>query len=93
MAGKGHDHVKTLANAMAEQLVSRRTFLAGAGAAGVGLAAPGFAGPALAQSIKRGGQLKIAWIDTVDTLDPHFTSSLGAIKIHDNIYSGILKVD
>jgi peptide/nickel transport system substrate-binding protein len=36
--------------------------------------------------------VKVAWIDTVDTLDPHFTSSLGAIKIHDNVYNGILKV-
>jgi peptide/nickel transport system substrate-binding protein len=93
MAGKGHDHVAILANRIAQDLISRRAFVAGAGAAGLGLAAPGFGRPAWAQSVKRGGQLKLAWIDTVDTLDPHFTSSLGAIKIHDNIYSGILKVD
>jgi peptide/nickel transport system substrate-binding protein len=92
MAGKGHDHIATLANKMAQELVSRRSFLAGAGALGIGAAAPGFGGSAWAESIKRGGQLKVAWIDTVDTLDPHFTSSLGAIKIHDNIYNGILKV-
>ena len=93
MAGKGHDHIATLADTMSQALVSRRKFLAGAGAVGAGLALPGLARSARAQGVKRGGQLKIAWIDTVDTLDPHFTSSLGAIKIHDNIYSGILKVD
>ncbi|MGH7386131.1 MAG: ABC transporter substrate-binding protein [Candidatus Rokuibacteriota bacterium] len=94
MAGKGHDHHATLARTMAQELVSRRAFLAGAGALGAaGLALPGLGGPAWAQAAKRGGQLKIAWVDTVDTLDPHFTSSLGAIKIHDNVYNGILKVD
>jgi len=90
MAGKGHDHIATLARTMTQELVSRRAFLAAAGALGAGLA---LGRPAWAQAVKRGGQLKIAWIDTVDTLDPHFTSSLGAIKIHDNIYNGILKVD
>ena len=93
MAGKGHDHIATLADTMSQALVSRRKLLAGAGALGAGLALPGPTRSARAQGVKRGGQLKIAWIDTVDTLDPHFTSSLGAIKIHDNIYSGILKVD
>ncbi|MGH7388695.1 MAG: ABC transporter substrate-binding protein [Candidatus Rokuibacteriota bacterium] len=93
MAGKGHDHVATLARTMAQELVGRRGFLAGAGALGAGLALPGLGRLAWAQAAKRGGQLKIAWVDTVDTLDPHFTSSLGAIKIHDNVYNGILKVD
>jgi peptide/nickel transport system substrate-binding protein len=93
MAGKGHDHIATLARTMTQELVSRRAFLAGAGALGAGLALAGSDRPAWAQTAKRGGQLRIAWIDTVDTLDPHFTSSLGAIKIHDNVYNGILKVD
>lgn len=92
MSGKGHDHIATLANKIAQELVSRRSFLVGAGALGAGIAAPGFGGRAWAESIKRGGKLNIAWIDTVDTLDPHFTSSFGAIKVQENIYNGILKV-
>lgn len=40
----------------------------------------------------RGGILKWAQIVSPDTLDPHFTGSLGAIKIHNNIYNGLLKV-
>ncbi|HET9491372.1 MAG TPA: ABC transporter substrate-binding protein [Methylomirabilota bacterium] len=91
MGGRGENHIARLADAIGAELLTRRQLLAGAaGAAAVGL---GGGRPARAQSVKRGGQLRIAWIDTVDTLDPHFTSSLGAIKIHDNIYNGILKVE
>jgi peptide/nickel transport system substrate-binding protein len=41
---------------------------------------------------KRGGTLKWAQVVAPDTLDPHFTGSLGAIKIHNNIFNGLLKV-
>ncbi len=92
--GKGHNHIEALAESLRQELIGRRTFLKGAGAlllAGGGVVAPG---AALAQmKPRRGGQLKIGWIDTVDTLDPHFTGSLGAVKIHDNIYNGLLKVE
>jgi peptide/nickel transport system substrate-binding protein len=91
MGGKGHNHIARLADAIGAE-ITRRRFLGGA-AAGAALAGLGRGPVAWAQAAKRGGQLKVAWIDTVDTLDPHFTSSLGAIKIHDNIYNGILKVE
>ncbi|MEI6838504.1 MAG: ABC transporter substrate-binding protein, partial [Alcaligenaceae bacterium] len=41
---------------------------------------------------KRGGSIKWGQIVPPDTLDPHFTGSLAAIKIHNNIYNGLLKV-
>lgn len=98
MGRKGEDHIPRLAETMRQEFLTRRAFLSRVGAVGAGVALSPIAGawlgrPAWAQGVKRGGQLRVAWIDTVDTLDPHFTSSLGAIKIHDNIYNGILKVD
>jgi peptide/nickel transport system substrate-binding protein len=45
------------------------------------------------ETVRRGGEFRAAWLDSVDTLDPHFTSSLGAIKIQENIYNGLLKVE
>jgi len=77
------NHKRILANSLAARF-GRRRLLQGAGAAAVGL-------PATAHATG-GGHIKIAWIDFVDTLDPHFTSYLGAIKIHNNIYNGLLKV-
>ena len=46
----------------------------------------------MADTPKQGGTIKLAWIDAVDTLDPHFTSSLGSVKILNNIFNGLLKV-
>ncbi len=80
------DHKQILANTLAARL-GRRRLLQGAGAA---VAAAGL--PAVARAAE-GGHIKLAWIDFVDTLDPHFTSYLGAIKIHNNIYNGLLKVE
>ena len=80
------DHKQILANSLAARF-GRRRLLHGAGAA---IAATGL--PSVSHAAD-GGHIKLAWIDFVDTLDPHFTSYLGAIKIHNNIYNGLLKVD
>lgn len=69
--------------------INRRLLLKGAGASAI-LAAGFGTNPARAAS---GGTIKLAWIDHVDTLDPHFTGVLGAVKIHNNIYNGLLKVE
>jgi peptide/nickel transport system substrate-binding protein len=84
-----------LAAALGEQLQSRRAFLAhlSKGTVGLGAALAIRPPPAHAQVVRRGGELRAAWLDSVDTLDPHFTSSLGAIKIQENIYNGLLKVE
>ncbi|HXH81578.1 MAG TPA: ABC transporter substrate-binding protein [Candidatus Tectomicrobia bacterium] len=90
---RGIDHIAVLSRTLLSEAMSRRAFLRTAGLGAMAAAGAGALAPAAAQTVKRGGQLRLGWIDTVDTLDPHFTSSLGAIKIHDNIYNGILKVE
>ena len=80
------DNKQILANTLAARL-GRRRLLQGAGAAVAAANLP------LAAQAANGGHIKFAWIDFVDTLDPHFTAYLGAIKIHNNIYNGLLKVD
>ena len=82
------DHKTILADRLLGGL-NRRDALKGLGAGAVVMAAGGFARPAQAA----GGQIKLAWVDHVDTLDPHFTAFLGAVKIHNNIYNGLLKVE
>ena len=81
------DHKQILATRLAARF-SRRGMLRGIGG-GAAMAAtfglPDAAGAA------DGGRIKLAWIDFVDTLDPHFTGFLGAIKIHNNIFNGVLK--
>ena len=79
------DHKQILANSLAARF-GRRRLLHGAGAA---IAATGL--PSVSHAAD-GGHIRLAWIDHVDTLDPHFTGSLAAIKIHNNIYNGLLKV-
>ena len=80
------DHKQMLANTLAARF-GRRRLLQGAGAtaATAGL-------PAVSHA-SGGGHIRLAWIDFVDTLDPHFTGYLGAVKIHNNIYNGLLKVE
>jgi peptide/nickel transport system substrate-binding protein len=90
------DHKFILGDLLAKQL-DRRSFLktigAGAGVAAAGAVMGPLAGNALAAAgPKRGGTIKLAWIDALDTLDPHFTSSLGSVKIVNNIFNGLLKV-
>ncbi len=99
MGSKSQDHLRNLAEVIRRDLTGRRAFLKSAGLLGGGLLLGGgglltSARTARAQGpVKRGGEIRVGWIDTVDTLDPHFTSSLGTIKIHDNIYNGLLKVE
>jgi peptide/nickel transport system substrate-binding protein len=90
------DHVARLAADMGQALLNRRAFLRQAATAVAGLGGVTVLRPRssrAAPSIRRGGELRVAWLDEVDTLDPHFTSSLGAIKIHENLYNGLLKVE
>ncbi len=87
------DHRAALAEMLREEM-TRRAFLRRLGAAALASAAAGvFPGPAAARPPRRGGTLKVAWLDRVDTLDPHLTAAPGAIKVQSNIYNGILKVD
>lgn len=91
------DFKTVLAQRLAVSL-GRRTFMKTLGAGAAVASANMLAGGALvseaiaASDIKRGGTLKWAQIVAPDTLDPHFTSSLGAIKVHNNIFNGMLKV-
>jgi len=80
------DHKQVLATRLATQF-GRRRLLRGLGG-GAALAATSATPTAAAAG---GGHIRLAWIDFVDTLDPHFTGFLGAIKVHNNIYNGILK--
>ncbi|GLK57709.1 peptide/nickel transport system substrate-binding protein [Methylopila capsulata] len=68
--------------------LNRRDLMKGLAAGGVVLAAGGLSRPAQAA----GNEIKLAWVDHIDTLDPHFTGFLGAVKVHNNIYNGLLKV-
>lgn len=85
------DHKAALAAHLAARL-GRRDLLKTAGA-GVGLMAASAVGikPALAAP-KKGGTLTLAWIEAIDTLDPHFTASAGSIKVINNVFNGLLKV-
>jgi peptide/nickel transport system substrate-binding protein len=80
-----------LASRLAHDL-GRRDFLRGSAAIGGAAALGALPDTTLAAEPKRGGTIKWAHIVAPDTLDPHFTGSLGAIKIHNNIYNGLLKV-
>jgi peptide/nickel transport system substrate-binding protein len=90
------DHKDKLAAVLAAS-INRRGFMKLMGS-GVGLAAGsaimggGLVQNAMAAAPKRGGTIKLAWVDAIDTLDPHFTSSLGSVKVINNIYNGLLKV-
>ena len=70
--------------------INRRQMLSGLGA-GAAVLATGLGGHKA--HANGGGHIRLAWIDHVDTLDPHFTGFLGAVKIHNNIYNGLLKVE
>lgn len=82
------DHKRILAARLATEF-SRRGVLKGIGAGALAASALAMPSPARAEG---GGHIKLAWVDFIDTLDPHFTGFLGAIKVHNNIYNGLLKV-
>lgn len=86
-------HLKwQLAERVAQDL-GRRRFVQTLATSAAAVGAGSFVGEAFAAGEPvRGGTLKWAQIVSPDTLDPHFTGSLGAIKIHNNIYNGLLKV-
>ncbi len=82
-----------LAQNIARDLGRRRFLMNAAAGSAAAMAGGSFVGPAMAAGEPvRGGTLKWAQIVAPDTLDPHFTGSLGAIKIHNNIFNGLLKV-
>ena len=90
------DHKAVLSTLLASGS-NRRHFLktlgAGAGVAAAGALTGPLAGSAFAAAPPRkGGTIKLAWIDAIDTLDPHFTASLGAVKVLNNVFNGLLKV-
>ena len=70
--------------------LNRRDLMKGLGA---GMIVTATAGLPKAARAAEGGQIKLAWVDHIDTLDPHFTGFLGAVKVHNNIYNGLLKVE
>ena len=83
------DHKAALAASLSVRF-SRRGLLQAAGADLLSAAA----GVSQAQgSVKKGGTLTLAWLEAIDTLDPHLTSSAGSIKIINNVFNGLLKVD
>ena len=86
------NHKAALAEVLAAQF-GRRDLLKSA-AAGLGLMAASAVGisPAHAQTAKKGGSLTLAWVEAIDTLDPHMTSSAGSIKVINNVFNGLLKV-
>ncbi|MBI4639133.1 MAG: ABC transporter substrate-binding protein, partial [Candidatus Tectomicrobia bacterium] len=87
------------ANEWLKNPINRRGFLRfmGIGAATLAgggltnLATPHLASAASAAKPKYGGTIRLAWLSNLDTLDPHRTSNLTAIKIHNNVYNGILR--
>ena len=86
------DHKTALAANLALRF-SRRSLLQAAGA-GLGLVAASAVGLNTARAAaKKGGTLTLAWLDAIDTLDPHFTASAGSIKVINNVFNGLLKVD
>ncbi|MES2634801.1 MAG: ABC transporter substrate-binding protein [Pseudomonadota bacterium] len=85
------DHKAALAARLAAGF-GRRDFLKTTGA-GLGLVAASAVGMNSAHAApKKGGTLTLAWLDAIDTLDPHFTASGGSIKVINNIFNGLLKV-
>jgi peptide/nickel transport system substrate-binding protein len=91
MSDQPIDHKAALAAHLASDF-ARRGFLKQAGA-GMGLVAACAVGLGTAQAApKKGGTLTLAWLDAIDTLDPHFTASGGSIKVINNVFNGLLKV-
>ncbi|PON10170.1 peptide ABC transporter substrate-binding protein, partial [Candidatus Entotheonella serta] len=39
-----------------------------------------------------GGTIQLAWRGTPDILDPHKTTYLTAVQVHNNIYNGVLRI-
>ena len=85
------------ANAWLESPIHRRTVVKALGLGGLGLAASQMLpltrpGSAMAATPKHGGTIQLAWHSTPDTLDPHKTTYLTAVQVHNNIYNGVLRI-
>ena len=86
------DHKASLAAVLSSRF-SRRDLFKAAGA-GMGLMAASAIGMRAASAAPtKGGTITIAWVEALDTLDPHMTSSAGSIKIINNVFNGLLKVE
>jgi peptide/nickel transport system substrate-binding protein len=77
--------------------VTRRAFLRRLGWTGVGVAALGALDlvhipAAFGQQVRRGGTMRLGIGENIDTLDPHQTTIITAVAIHNNIYNGLLKI-
>jgi len=84
-------------NRLLQDEVTRRAFLRQLGWTGVGasvLAALDWTHirPAFGQQVRRGGSIKLGIGENIDTLDPHNTTIITAVAIHNNIYNGLLKI-
>ena len=87
----------TVVNEQLRVAISRRAALKTLAWSGAGFAALqampfGTVPLVYAQQPKRGGTIKIGSFTNIDTLDPHNTTNIAATAIHNNIYSGILKI-
>ena len=87
----------SVVNQMLQEEVTRRALLQRLGWAGAGVAAASTLSmaqvrPALAQQARRGGTIKLGIGENIDTLDPHQTTVITAVAIHNNIYNGLLKI-
>src|SRR4029453_11219602 len=74
--------------------LTRRAVLQALGIGAVGLAglSASLPGLAQAQTVKRGGTIKIGSFQNIDTLDAHNTTFITACGIHNNIYNGLLRI-
>jgi peptide/nickel transport system substrate-binding protein len=77
--------------------VCRRAFLrrlawTGAGVAALGALDLARIPAAFGQQARRGGTIKLGIGENIDTLDPHQTTIITAVAIHNNIYNGLLKI-
>jgi peptide/nickel transport system substrate-binding protein len=84
-------------NRMLRDEITRRAFLRRVGSMGVGVAALGLLdvariSPAFGQQARRGGTIRLGIGENIDTLDPHQTTIITAVAIHNNIYNGLLKI-
>ena len=84
------DHRKILAERLAAKL-GRRTVLKGMAASAGMAAAGGLLMPKGARA-QQSGHLRVAALNHIDTLDPHFTGFLSAIQVINNIHNGLLKI-
>src|SRR5262245_35700737 len=90
----GFEVVNGLARRMLDDDVTRRGFLRAVGWTGAAAALPlGRPGPGQGQARpKTGGTIKTGLNENIDTLDPHNTTIITACAVHNNIYSGLLKI-